>query len=371
MATTFLSQLLAAVTPPPILTPEQYDGWQFRWKVLVFRPAQLKTEAYLLLAVLLYVAWWYIASSVNATKAKTWLKAHLPIYDQQFSRPQSKAGLVSDGYSDFFNFSTGRRNIASLHTIFALQPRHDFVQWVFQTGRTLVDLHYRPVDDLQLDFKLFPGALADGFVWALVAKDELLSVKNGRWDLSFPRAGSENPALPSSILVMSEYADITENLLKPSGSFSLVNVLQDPKVLPYFRSLSITDQPRERPTRPIPPEEREKHIILSLTVPPSSKVADTIPLITAMFQLVDSLNKLSLRPETKTKLKKSREEVDKVIKEEAEKEAKEEALDAKLAAKRKAEEDRMSKLSAVDQKKALEKERKRALRKAQGKVVRK
>lgn len=86
----------------------------------------------------------------------------------------------------------------------------------------------------------------------------------------------------------------------------------------------ITDQPRDRPARPIPAEEREKHVILSLTVPPSSKVADTTALVTAVFQFIDSLNKLSLRPETKTKLKKSREELDKAIKEDTEKEAKEE-----------------------------------------------
>jgi hypothetical protein len=43
-----------------------------------------------------------------------------------------------------------------------------------------------------------------------------------------------------------------------------------------------------------------------------------------MFQLVDSLNKIHLRPETKNKLKKIREDIDKTIKEEAEKEKKEE-----------------------------------------------
>ena len=43
-----------------------------------------------------------------------------------------------------------------------------------------------------------------------------------------------------------------------------------------------------------------------------------------MFQLVDSLNKIHLRPETKNKLKKIREDIDKTIKEEAEREKKEE-----------------------------------------------
>ena len=109
--------------------------------------------------------------------------AHLPIYQQQFSKPQAKDGLIEDGRSDFFNFSTGRRNVASLHTVFALRPRHDFFQWLYQTGKTFVDLQYQPTDEIQLDFKLAPGALPHDFVWAVVAKDELVSVKDGRWDL--------------------------------------------------------------------------------------------------------------------------------------------------------------------------------------------
>jgi hypothetical protein len=108
------------------------------------------------------------------------LDAHLPVLEQQFSKPQK---WTQDGYSDYFNFSTGRRNVASLHAIFALRPRHDFFQWAFQTLRTFVDLQYRPKDDLQLDFKLLAGALSHDFVWAVVSKDELLSIKDDRWDL--------------------------------------------------------------------------------------------------------------------------------------------------------------------------------------------
>ena len=110
------------------------------------------------------------------------VSVHLPLYHQQFSNPNSK-GLIQDGNSDFFVFSTGRRNLVSLHTIFTLRPRHDFFQILFQTARTLIELPYRPTDDLQLDFKLAPGTLNDNFVFAIVAKDELLSIKDSRWDL--------------------------------------------------------------------------------------------------------------------------------------------------------------------------------------------
>lgn len=88
--------------------------------------------------------------------------------------------------------------------------------------------------------------------------------------------------------------------------------------------LQVTDQPRERPAGPIPVEEREKHVILALVAPPPSHAADTIPLIAAVFTFIDTLNKISLRPETKTKLKKARDELDRDLKDDAEREKKEE-----------------------------------------------
>lgn len=132
----------------------------------------------------------------------------------------------------------------------------------------------------------------------------------------------------------------------------------------------VTDQPRDRPTAIRPANEREKHVIVSLRVPSSDHIADTVPFVTDIFQFVDALTKINLRPETRNKLKKIREESDKDIKDESEREKREEvnfdlrlmlhdrltclkALENKQAAKRKAEEERLSKLSAADQKKVF------------------
>ena len=193
--------------------------------------------------------------------------------------------------------------------------------------------------------------------------------------------------------------------MKSHGSFSLASVLSNPAILPYFRSLSITDQPRVRPLAPIPASRRTKHLVLSLAVPPASKASVTLPLVEAIFTLVDVVAGAggwgigrgqsgkggvglasSLRPETKTKLRAIREKLDKELKEEAEKEKREEADAEKAAAKKKAEDERLSKLSAAEQKKvskhlyvclrhdvnvrrqAMDREKKRLLRKTQGKV---
>ena len=76
----------------------------------------------------------------------------------------------------------------------------------------------------------------------------------------------------------------------------------------------------------------------------------------------------ALRPETRTKLKKAREEVEKQLREDAQREKKEEEEEEKAAARKKARDERVSKLSAAEQQKVLEREKKRLLRKSQGKV---
>jgi len=156
-------------------------------------------------------------------------------------------------------------------------------------------------------------------------------------------------------------------VLKIAGP--VLEALKDPKIQPYFRSLSITDQPRVRPR--VVSTNRAKRVILSLAVPPQSRIDMTTNLLSAMFGLIDALEKVNLRPETKSKIKKTRETFAKTLKDESEREAREEAAEAKLAAKRRAEEERVASLSAAEQQKLLERDRKRNLRKTQGKIVKK
>ncbi|KAJ3828599.1 hypothetical protein EV361DRAFT_155024 [Lentinula raphanica] len=358
--------ILSRLTPPPFTAPDEYDGLEFRWKLFVFRPAYFKNELYLLGVILFYVAFFFVGQSVNSKKAEKWVNGYRNLLKDQFSSPVVN-GLIRDGHSDFFTFSTGRKNVASLHTIFRLKPYHDLAQTIYQTVWSLVDLQYNPKDDLQLDFKLFPSALPHDFVWAVVAKDELKTIRDSRWDLTFTKT-SENTLLPPNMSVMSEFADVTEAIFK---STAILDALRDPKIVPYFRSLAVTDQPRERPSEVAEPE---KHVILSLVCPSPSHVDDLNGLVSALFPFVDSLSKVNLRPETKTKLRKVRENLEKTLKVEAEqakKEEMEQAREDQKAAKRKAEEERISKLSAAEQQKILERERKRSIRKSQGKSIRK
>lgn len=317
-----------------------------------------------------------------------------------------------------------------------MRPRHDFFQYAFQIGKGLVELDYRVYDEVELDFTFKDSSGKESTVpdcvWAVVAKDEIKSIRKRRWDLvhtshrasvavcwanvhvcrpslrqptslaSHPRSRS-CPVCdcrvhrPRALLILPiEFADITANLLKPLGPLNLPAVLSDPTILPYFRCLSLTDQPRTRPSIPVPPADRRRHLTLTLALPPASEAGATLPLLVAAFQLVDAIAGTGkaglrgglngqLRPETRVKLRKIREEVDKEIREDAVKEKREEQAEEKAAAKRKAEEERLSRLSAADQKKvssvlceqdvcshqhpqAMDREKKRAMRKSQGRV---
>lgn len=120
---------------------------------------------------------------------------------------------------------------------------------------------------------------------------------------------------------MSEVADVGDTILKSNAAAPVLAALKDPKVARYFKSLSvsdyailflgkslifyfsqITDQPSYRPTNgPIKPEKKERHLLLSLKVPSSSHIGDTLPLIKAVFGLVDFIEgpKFALRAEVR------------------------------------------------------------------------
>src|SRR5882762_7605578 len=102
---------------------------------------------------------------------------HFPLLQTQFSKP-TNGGLTKDGNSDYFNFSTGRRGITSLHTVFTLRPRHDFFQMAFQFLWGLQDLVYAPADEIELDFKLSDGFGGPDSVFGVVRKVEISTIRD-------------------------------------------------------------------------------------------------------------------------------------------------------------------------------------------------
>jgi hypothetical protein len=112
---------------------------------------------------------------------------HFPVYAEQFSRPANGSTLLSDGASDYFVYSTGRRGVHFMHTVFTMLPRHDVFQIIFQKLYGLIDLQYAPQDEVLLDIKLRDkdglNGEGKGFVWGVVAKSEMQALRKQRWDL--------------------------------------------------------------------------------------------------------------------------------------------------------------------------------------------
>ncbi|KAG9317279.1 DUF1682-domain-containing protein [Chiua virens] len=364
-----IMSLLAFFTPPPPLIPDDYDGINSAGVFSYSDPL-----ACLLLGVFIYFALALYGKYRNKRTADALYNALSPLLDRNFSAPASSSGLISDGPTDFFVFSTGRRALASLHTVLTLVPRQDPLQLLSQLLWKFYDLRYQPRDRLTLDFLLDANAAAalPDFAWAVVHKSELTTIKENRWDLTFTRT-TEHPSLPPALSVMSEFADVSEALFKlnVSPSVTLSALLATPSFTSYLRSLS--------------------RVLLEINLPDSKHAQDILPLVDAIFALVDlfAAGKVVLRPETKAKIRKVRDDVEKEIKEDETREKREEAAEDKKAAKRKAEQDKIAKLSPAEQKKVaflcswvyyaishfnlqlLERNHKRAVKKSQGKVVRK
>jgi hypothetical protein len=66
-----------------------------------------------------------------------------------------------------------------------------------------------------------------------------LRARPSRRNLALCRVSKGGKRLVHSSDQDTEIADVTENLLKTGGSFSLPQLLNNPAVLPYFRSLSV------------------------------------------------------------------------------------------------------------------------------------
>lgn len=64
-------KILNTVMPPPAQpAPRHFDGLEYRWKSLVFRPSYFKFEAIALSVLLGYLALHFIGKFISQTRAK-------------------------------------------------------------------------------------------------------------------------------------------------------------------------------------------------------------------------------------------------------------------------------------------------------------
>lgn len=173
--------------------------------------------------------------------------------------------LRENGANEFVSYATGRGNVAFLDVKLVLKKRYNpffvlaeeitgfFFESMPATRETVLATAYafdgkeRDVVPAAKGESVKPGANSsyDGFVWAVVNKDAMKSLRDERYDISLTST-KEHPKLPGWASVMSENAEITETLLTQELAEAIKTAGED------LIALIISDQPEDKPKTCVP-----------------------------------------------------------------------------------------------------------------------
>ncbi|KAI0866767.1 hypothetical protein F4860DRAFT_2153 [Xylaria cubensis] len=373
-------------TGGPVPTARPYTKWynvHERHSISEFR-----TEGFILAVIAVICTVHFIGSRLNRAKSKAWAKAHTPLLTSEFAQVGFGGSRISGDESDkvlkekslfeYASYATGRQNVAFMDVKLSLMKRFNpMVLYPDFIIGFLFDSYPMPEDSLGATIYPFDGKEAqivpgvpgaaerskdskstyDGFVWAVVNKNQMKQLRDERYDVSITFT-KDHPKLPIWTTVMGESAEITSALLTDE----LVDAIN--KAGDLFDYLIITDQPVEKP-KTLDEAVPRKRIFLRYRLPSSNNYEDLLPLFSYFVRLPDQLASVAhFRTEVLRKVKSVREENIKQIQKLAEDEkAEERALERDKAKKAKRDAD-LNALDAKAQKKYLEKEREKEMRKA-------
>ncbi|KAK1827131.1 DUF1682-domain-containing protein [Podospora conica] len=365
--------------------------------------SDFKAEGVIMLAMAVVLVFHVIGSRMNRNKAKKWIAANAAPLTSEFASvgftgiPTIVASKSDDGLTqtvaesnlrtsdnilterslfEFATYATGRANVAFVDIKLSLAKRFNPLA-VF--AETVLGFFWesipQPVDVCEATLYPFDGKEAltvprlpgsgdsrvnkssyDNFVWALVHKESMKQVRDERYDVSLTFT-KDHPSLPSWLTVMSESAEITNVLLTPE----LVDAAK--AAGDNFQYLIVTDQPREKPVT-IDETVPRKRIYLKYTLPSDNNYATLVPVFRHFLTLADLLAQSAhFRAEVLRKVKAIREEAIKQIKKAEEDEKNEERILERERAKKAKRDAELKALDAKAQKKYLDKEREKEIRK--------
>lgn len=359
-----------AAVPRPTNIPELFTGFFVRNP-----PSTLVLEGCLLVVIALWVAFHFVGKQQNQSAAK---KAFTKIYallgrefEQVGYTPLSEGGapLSMEANDVFVSIAKGRKNVEIAKVTIDLFPRQDML--IALPFRTIYGMYFDSdsiADRLVCQFLLPSTSEVDGFVCGIVAKRVMRYERKRSWDLQFTKT-NDSVLLPVSFVTMTESAECLEKVL----SKELQGVVADlGEALEYF---VISDQPVVQPRKADAPLSHQRVIRFSILAGAATATRDNVErLAQCALGLCDSLPKSQskLSAVTVKKLQQAREETYSKIKKQIEEEAKVDApkKPTRKALREKAEKERIAKLGASEQKKALAKERERAMKRGQSKMVR-
>ncbi|KAI9679587.1 MAG: hypothetical protein M1829_001548 [Trizodia sp. TS-e1964] len=390
-----------------------YTKWYRVWERT--SPSDFVQEAWMIAFLLIMIIVHKWGTRRNRQLAKKWFGFLSPLLEREFAlvgfggiKPPTADHVQSMGLPNavssedlvipeelfkernpqlFISYATGRQNIASADVALTLYKRFNpFIHFGELLSSFLLESMPAPVQRLQISLHPFDGQEAqlvptedgkqsqdqrakaassyDSFVWAIVNKDDMKRLRDERYDVSLTTT-KDNSKLPDWATIMTESAEVTDLLL----SAELIEVIE--KAGEVFEYLIVTDQPIDKPLK-LDDAIPKKRLQLSLRVTTSNELDSLAPLISYFLRLPDQLaSSAKFRPEVMRKVRQTREdEIRKLQKADQDERAEERSVKRGQDKKDKRE-SLLKNMSAEEQRKYLEKEREKDLRKSQKRITKK
>ncbi|KAF3003310.1 hypothetical protein E8E14_008260 [Neopestalotiopsis sp. 37M] len=355
--------------------------------------SEFKAEGVILAVIAVIFTLHFIGTKLNKAKSRAWIKAHAPTLESEFAlvgfggvpnveQQQPEKLLKQKSLFEYATYATGRQNVAFMDVALTLKKRFNPIMTSVETVLGFFfDSFGSPVDSFEATIYPFdgkessivpnlPGAAElrskdtksgyDNFVWALVNKDNMKQLRDERYDLSITFT-KDNSKLPIWVTCMSESAEITDALLTKD----LASAIE--KAGDLFEALIISDQPIDKPTR-VEETAPRKRLFLRYRLPSDNNYDNLLPLFNVFVRFPDHLAASGhFRPEVLRKVKNVRDETIKQIQKLSEDEKAEERAAEREKTKKAKRDAELNALDAKAQKKYLDKEKEKQMRKAQKK----
>ncbi|TVY36935.1 UPF0674 endoplasmic reticulum membrane protein [Lachnellula occidentalis] len=372
--------------------------------------SDFKQEGVILGILLVIIAIHLYGTSSNRKKAKAWITAHAPTLQNEFAlvgfggrKVPTEDDVENEGLAkslatdslqmpvdllkekspqEFSTYATGRLNIAFLDINLTLLKRYSPLTLAFEYGASLFfDSMPAPVERVEAILYPFDGREAltvpgqlpgahelrkdgkssyDGFVWAIVNKETMKQLRGDRYDVSITST-KDHPKLPNWATVMSESSEITEFLLTPE----LIKAVESAGEL--LDHLIITDQPIDQPSK-LDETIPKKRIYLSMRLPSSGDYTNLLPIFQYFIRLTDTLvQSAHFRPEVLRKVRTTRDDMIRKLQKADDEEKNEEIKLEREKVKKQKRDAELKGLNAKAQKKYLEKEKEKEMKRAQKK----
>lgn len=336
-----------------------------------------------------------IGARMNRNKARAWIKASAPALTSEFAlvgfrgvptmNTETKAEdlLKEKSLFEFATYASGRQNAAFADFKLTLTKKFNplinlietaagfFWDTTFEIPLDILEAFIYPFDGKENQtVPSLPGSAEvrakdgkssyDSFVWAIVNKSVMQKVRDQRYDVSLTSTKDHNK-LPSWLTIMGESAEITDALLTPELIAAVTAAGEN------FDYLIVTDQPTDKP-KTLEESSPSKRLLLKYRLPSSNDYSNLTDLFSYFLRLPDLLvENAHFRPNVLNKVRATRELMTKELRKVAEDEKNAERAEEREKQKKIKRDADLAGLDAKAQKKYLEKEREKEMRKSQKK----